>query len=56
MADSPPFSYSFEGSKTDVPLRLDSATGPETGGAEKSKKKEVRGVARNRHGRRGKKH
>lgn len=55
MADSPPFSYSFEGAKTDIPLRLDSGTGPETGGAGKSKK-EVRGVPRFRRGRKGKRH
>ncbi len=49
-----PFSYSFEGQKSDVPLALDAATGPDSQGG--NPKKEVRGVARNRRGRRGKKH
>lgn len=44
-----PYSFSFEGQKTDVPLKVDSATGPETS---KNPKKEVRGMYRR--GRRGK--
>ena len=60
-----PYSYSFEGQKTNVPLAVDAATGPEGHKIKKDaatadegpgsiSKREVKGVYRR--GRRGRKH
>lgn len=50
-----PYSYSFEGQKTDVPLNVDAASGPDTSQVTKSRK-EVRGVERYRRGGKRKRH
>jgi hypothetical protein len=51
-ATGTPYSYSFEGQKTDVPLSVDSATGPESAG----QKSQKGGKGVYRRGRKGKKH
>lgn len=53
-ATGTPYSYSFEGQKQDVALAVDSGTGPESQGGKPNK--EVRGVAKSRRGRKGKRH
>jgi hypothetical protein len=44
-----PYSYSFEGAKTDVPLKVDAATGPEAANPKKEAKMYRRGRKSKKH-------